>query len=240
MSAVPIAKKQTKTKPAKVDSSKIVTFLPGPVYDLVQFAFFPLNYMIGWLCHLQPGESVWNDGANKTAEFKGSGKELQQIAGEIIEQVDIAHNEEDLVRLYDSLPDVDAEQDLIGRTWQGRILRTNRSVLDLAEWLIIRPLKMVGVNWGKRYRDQYKGDPLLFRFIDRFYVPVAIWGNVGMTNIQWRESSTATMNYDYQPWKDYFKLLSNEDGKTILLGVWTHKDIAGGWFTLTLDEGVKI
>ncbi len=28
------------------------------------------------------------------------------------------------------------------------------------------------------------------------------------------------------------------DGQTVLLGVWTHKHIAGGWFTLTLDHGV--
>jgi hypothetical protein len=31
-------------------------------------------------------------------------------------------------------------------------------------------------------------------------------------------------------------MISNEDGKVVLLGVWSHKHIAGGWFTLTLDD----
>ena len=56
-----------------------------------------------------------------------------------------------------------------------------------------------------------------------------------MTDIAWRGESTATMNYDRQPWKDYFRLLSDEGGTMVLLGVWTHKQIAGGWFTLTYD-----
>ena len=56
-----------------------------------------------------------------------------------------------------------------------------------------------------------------------------------MIDVTWRGVTTATMIYDRQPWKDYFRLLSREDGKVVLLGVWTHKYIAGGWFTLTLD-----
>ena len=109
-------------------------------------------------------------------------------------------------------------------------------MLDLAEWFIIRPLSFLGIKWGKRYRTQHQGDPLLFRWMDKVYFPIPIWGNVGMTDIRWREDATATMNYDHQPWKDYFKIISNEDGKVVLLGVWSHKHIAGGWFTLTLDS----
>jgi len=110
--------------------------------------------------------------------------------------------------------------------------------LDVAEWLLIRPLKLLGFNWGKRYRTADKGDPLLIRWMDKVYFPLPAWGNVGMTDIRWRGVTTATMNYDHQAWKDYFKLLSNDDGTVVLLGVWTHKHIAGGWFTLTLDPDV--
>jgi sarcosine oxidase delta subunit len=56
-----------------------------------------------------------------------------------------------------------------------------------------------------------------------------------MIDVRWRDVPTATMIYDRQPWKDYFRLLTKENGKVVLLGVWTHKHIAGGWFTLTLD-----
>ncbi|MFQ3171937.1 MAG: hypothetical protein ACI9DG_001975 [Oleispira sp.] len=66
------------------------------------------------------------------------------------------------------------------RAWKGKILRTNNSVLDLAEWCIIRPLSFLGIKWGKRYRTQHQGDPLLFRWADKVYFPIPIWGNVGM------------------------------------------------------------
>ena len=222
----------------RAENRPVVCFYPPFVYDLMQFAMFPLNYAIGGLCHLQPKASVWGEPDFASRPVPGTGKSLASIAADVREGRDVAHDEGDLVRLYDSLPAVSAEKDLVGRSWNGRILRTNASVLDVAEWLIIRPLSRIGVAWGKRYRDIHKGDPLLFRFRDAVYAPVPIWGNVGMTDIRWRGVPTATMNYDHQPWKDYFKLLSDADGKVVLLGVWTHKHIAGGWFTLTLAPDV--
>ncbi|MBU2038286.1 DUF4334 domain-containing protein [Thalassolituus sp. C2-1] len=215
---------------------KLVINLPGILYDVAQWVMFPLNMLISGMCHLQPKSSVWNEGKWQNRRLEGSGKPLDQIKTEILEQQDIAYNEEDLVRLYDSLPNVSAKEDLVGRYWKGKILRTNGSVLDLAEWVIVRPLSLLGIKWGKRYRTQHQGDPLLFRWADKLYFPIPIWGNVGMTDIRWREEATATMNYDHQPWKDYFKLISNENGSVVLLGVWTHKHIAGGWFTLTLED----
>ena len=220
--------------------SRLVMFLPHLAYDLSQFLFFPVNQVIVGLCYLQPQQSVWNENGFEKQDIHGSGKSLESLKNDVLRQVDIAYNEQDLVRLYDSLPSVSAQNDLIGRAWKGRILRTNRSVLDLAEWCVIRPLTKLGFGWGKRYRTADKGDPLLFRWKSKFFVPVPIWGNVGMTDISWRGQSTATMNYDHQPWKDYFKLLSNENGKMVLLGLWTHKHITGGWFTLTLDTDMPI
>lgn len=221
------------------NQSKLVINLPGFVYDVAQWLAFPLNFLISCMCYLQPKKSVWNEANSKDLKLEGSGKPLDQIKNEILEQQDIAYNEEDLVRLYDSLPNVNAKQDLVGRAWQGKVLRTNASVLDLAEWFVVRPLSLLGIRWGKRYRTQHQGDPLLFRWFDKLYFPIPIWGNVGMTDIRWREEATATMNYDHQPWKDYFKVLTNEDGKMVLLGIWTHKHIAGGWFTLTLEGPTK-
>lgn len=220
----------------RIKNNRAVFFFPPVVYDVTQAALFPLNYAISGLCYLQPKQSVWNDEGFEKKQLRGSGKSLDQVKMEILQQQDVAYNEEDLVLLYDSLPSVSAREDLIGRTWKGKILRTNASVLDVAEWAIIRPLSRLGIKWGKRYRTGEKGDPLLFRWIDKIYFPIPLWGNVGMTDINWRGESTATMNYDHQPWKDYFKLLSDKNGDIVLLGVWTHKHIAGGWFTLTLDR----
>lgn len=220
----------------RIKNNRAVLFFPPIVYDITQLAMFPLNYAISGMCYLQPKQSVWNDKGFEKKQLSGSGKSLVQVKNDILQQQDVAYNEEDLVLLYDSLPSVSARDDLIGHSWKGKILRTNASVLDVAEWAIVRPLNKLGFNWGKRYRTSDKGDPLLVRWLDKIYFPLPMWGNVGMTDINWRGESTATMNYDHQPWKDYFKLLSNENGNVVLLGVWTHKHIAGGWFTLTLDH----
>lgn len=222
----------------RVENGKIVLYYPSLVYDIAQWAMYPVNYAISVLCHLQPSVSIWNEDGHEEMELNGSGKTVEQVKQDILSGDDIAHNEEDLILLYDSLPKIEAKEKLVTRSWNGRILRTNKSVLDLAEWAVIRPLSLLGIQWGKRYRCQHKGDPLLFRWMNKVYFPIPIWGNVGMTDIRWRGEATATMNYDHQPWKDYFKLLEDNDGKLVLLGVWTHKHIAGGWFTLTLDEEV--
>jgi hypothetical protein len=223
----------------RFENRRTVLSYPPITYDVSQLLLFPLNYAISGLCHLQPKKSVWNEPGFESKDLPSSGKPVEKVKAEILNKQDVAYNEGDLVRLYDSLPAVTAESDLIGRAWQGKIIRTNASVLDLAEWAVIRPLSKLGVKWGKRYRTSEKGDPLLMRWRDKVYFPIPIWGNVGMTDIKWRGTSTATMNYDHQPWKDYFKLLSDDNGTVVLMGVWTHKHIAGGWFTLTLDKEIS-
>jgi hypothetical protein len=223
----------------RFENRRTVLSYPPITYDVSQLLLFPLNYAISGLCHLQPKKSVWNEPGFESKDLPSSGKPVEKVKAEILNKQDVAYNQGDLVRLYDSLPAVTAESDLIGRAWQGKIIRTNASVLDLAEWAVIRPLSKLGVKWGKRYRTSEKGDPLLMRWRDKVYFPIPIWGNVGMTDIKWRGTSTATMNYDHQPWKDYFKLLSDDNGTVVLMGVWTHKHIAGGWFTLTLDKEIS-
>ncbi|HMV45809.1 MAG TPA: DUF4334 domain-containing protein [Leptospiraceae bacterium] len=219
----------------KLKNGKLILFFPSIVYEILQWVVFPLNYLIGIVCNIQPGRSVWNEKDFKSQKLEGSGRSLADIKNDIVSENDVAYKEADLVLLYDSLPEVSAYNDMIGNTWKGKILRTNASVLDVAEWLLVRPLGLLGLKWGKRFRQQDLGDPLIVRWFNRFYFPLPIWGNVCMIDVRWRDVPTATMIYDRQPWKDYFRLLHKENGKVVLLGVWTHKEIAGGWFTLTLD-----
>lgn len=208
---------------------------PPVVYDLTQLLLFPMNYVIAGLCHLQPDHCTWNEDDFATQDVEGSGRPLSELKADLLAGRDAAYEQPDLVRLYDSLPTVSARQDVIGRSWRGRIIRTDRSVLDLAEWALVRPLGRLGLGWGKRYLSADRGDPLFLRWADRLYFPVPAWGNVGVTDVRWRGETTATMNYDHQPWKDYFRRLSADGEPTVLLGVWTHKHLAGGWFLLTQD-----
>ena len=123
---------------------------------------------------MQPSKSIWNEEGFENKKLLGSGKTLEQLRAEILRQDGLIYNEEDLVRLYDSLPTVNAKTDLVNKTWNGKILRTNGSVLDLAELAIIKPLNLLGIKWGKRYRTQHQGDPLLLRWSDKFYFPIPI------------------------------------------------------------------
>lgn len=220
-------------------NNKLVVFFPSLMYDALQYMFVPLNYFLGSVTYLLPtGSSRWSEPGFDSAPMDVPAEEVAAVKADIIADRDVAHREQVYVALYDTLPAVTAEADLINRTWNGRILRTNCSLLDLADWLLVRPLGLLGFKWGKRYRSQHVGDPLLVRWLNTLYFPLPVWGNVGMVDIRWRGVCTATMNYDYQPWKDYFRLLSSDNGKVVLLGVWTHKEVAGGWFTLTLDNEV--
>ncbi|CAM9318136.1 unnamed protein product, partial [Ectocarpus fasciculatus] len=224
----------------KQKNNKLVIYFPSYFYDALNHLCYPLNYLISNLCHILPTRnSIWSEpGFEKRNLGLPTINDLATVRNDILVGKDVAYDETKLVALYDSLPAVSAEGDLIGRTWNGRVLRTNWSVLDIPEWLLIRPLGLLGFSWGKRYLTQHTGDPLLVRWMDTIYFPLPVWGNVGMVDIRWRGVCTATMNYDYQPWKDYFRLLSNENGKVVLLGVWTNKAVAGGWFILTLDPNV--
>lgn len=223
----------------RIDNGRLVISFPAFLYDVLQWLAFPLNYLLGLLCYLQPQTSVWNETGFQDQDLSGSGAGLDELKRNMLERPNQIYTEADIVRVFDNLPTVSAEKDLIGRVWEGQILRTNRSALDFAHYAINWPLKLLGFKWGKRYCTANRGDPLFLRWLNLFYIPLPIWGNVGMMDIRWRGEPTATMNYDHQPWRDYFRLLSDEGGKVVLLGVWTHKHIAGGWFTLTLDKAIS-
>lgn len=223
----------------RIENKRLIVSFPTFIYDATQWISFPSNYLLGLLCYLQPQKSQWNETDFEQQDVSGSGIDTALLKDIILNDENFIYTEADIVRLFDSLPTVSAEDDLVGRVWQGKILRTNRSALDFAYYAIHKPFSMLGFQWGKRYCSANKGDPLFLRWRNRCYIPVPFWGNVSMIDIKWRGKTTATMNYDHQPWRDYFRLLSNNDGKVVLLGVWTHKHIAGGWFTLTLDAEIS-
>lgn len=225
--------------------NKIVNFFPGFVYDVVVTAFFPLNWAICGLCYIQLSKSEWNEPQDQLVtpqalRTQTDGKDLNSIKEKITNQKDITYDELDLVKLYDTLPPAPTEEFLVGKSFNGMILRTGESVLDMASWCLVKPLQLLGFNWGKRYETQHKGDPLFLNWMKVFYIPIPMWGSVGVCDIKWRGVTTGTMNYDHLPWKDYFRVLINEPNKIMLLGVWTSKDKAGGWFTLTYDPSVPM
>jgi len=228
-------------------NGKTVVFAPSFLYDLIARMFFFPNWAICAACYVQPELSEWNEPTSVTVDQlkKMPGEDLAVVRADLLARRDRAYKEVDIVRLFDACEPANAQRDMIGHTWNGKIVRTNGSVLDLAEWCIVRPLSAMGVNWGKRYLTQHTGDPLLFNVGQSVYFPVPLWGNVCMTGIEWRGRSLATMNYDHQPWKDYFVVLSKPtpeapDAPTVVLGVWTSKDKAGGWFTLTRADDVPV
>lgn len=223
----------------RIKNGRLIISIPTVLLDFVQWALFPVNYLLGLLCYIQPQTSIWNGPDFESQDVSGSGIELDELSRIILEEKRYTYTEADIVRLFDSLPTASAENDLIGGIWEGKILRTNRSALDFAHFAINLPLKLLGFQWGKRYRTAKTGDPLFIRWLNRVYLPLPCWGNVAMMDVAWRGKTTATMVYDHQPWYDYFRVLSDEDGKVVMLGVWTHKHIAGGWFTLTLDQRVS-
>ncbi len=222
----------------RYQNKNLVVSFPSPILDVLQWIFFPLNYVLGLLCYIQPGRPKWNEADFEKQDLSGTGIDTEELKRVILERKNTVYNEADIVRLFDTLPIVSSEKDLIGNAYVGKVLRTNRSALDFAEWAINWPLLLLGFKWGKRYCSMTKGDPLFLRWLGFLYIPLPIWGNVGMQDIRWRGEPTATMHYDHQPWKDYFRLLTNNNGETVLLGVWTHKNISGGWFTLTLDKNI--
>ncbi len=203
-------------------SRRLLVFFDRFVYDFAVWSLFVVNWGLDALCALQPRKNTWDSDATSAKT------NVAQVVGKLVAK-ETSFSDEDLVNAFDALPQTTVEEHLLGRTFDGRVLRTNKSVLDLAQWLLVLPLGLLGFAWGKRYRTRHIGDPLLVNWLGLLYFPLPAWGNVGVFDIVWRGRSCATMVYDHQPWQDYFALLP--DGS--LLGVWTSRDRVGGWFVLS-------
>lgn len=222
--------------------SRAVVFLPQLVYDLLAYLCFPLNYLINLICYFQPNARLWDDDSSvgpQALEQSVSKERLAELQTALQSDSLEVYSEREIVALYDSLPAAKPE-DLIGHTFTGRIVRAG-CFLDVVDMVLVRPLMKLGLAWGKRYRTKHTGDPLLVSWNQKVFFPVPVWGNVGMTSILWRGDYAACMNYDHQPWKDYFKVLSApEDPVKVFLGVWTARELSGGWFVLTTDPATPV
>lgn len=152
----------------------------------------------------------------------------------------LPNKEHHVMQLFDSLPAATPDQ-LLGKAWRGRVIRTGR-FLDIADAFLCTPVRLLGLRWGKRYITPYVGDPLCFTFLNRLHIPQPLWGNVGMHSVSYRGRPCATMAYDHQPWHDYFAVLDDgaESGRLQLLGLWCHREKCGGWFTLTQMPDVRV
>jgi hypothetical protein len=217
----------------------VILFLPLLVYNLLAFVFVILNYLINNVCYLQPnGQPEWDSPTAPPLKNKLSKERLNEIKGKILKKAEITFSEEDLIQLFDTLEPAQRAE-MIGKSFRGHIVRAN-CFLDLVDRVLVRPLMALGFAWNKRYRTQHIGDPLLMSWKELLFFPFPIWGNVGLTSIIFRGKHQATMNYDHQPWQDFFRVLDSGDetGTRVYLGLWTAREKTGGWFTLTVRNDV--
>lgn len=223
----------------KTQHGHTILFFPQGVYHFFAFSFWGLNYFLNNVCYFQNnGLPEW-DCRFETEKLSMPQERLVQLKRQILAKELVTFKEEEVVALFDTLRPATRE-DLIGKSYRGHIVRSG-CFLDVVDKHLVRPLMELGFSWGKRYRTQYIGDPLLCSWKDQVFFPLPIWGNVGMTSIQWRGQHQATMNYDHQPWQDFFRILDDnqESNGRVYLGVWTAREKTGGWFTLTLRPNIE-
>jgi hypothetical protein len=211
----------------------IVFFFPVFVYELVPYALYVFNWAISISCYFQRSRGAFDETKSKHL----TKAQVEKLRRRILKDPEYySYDEQDILALFDVLPAADTKEHLLGNTFDGKILRTGGSVLDLPAALLNPPLRLMGFGWGKRYVTHHVGDPLLLNWLQTIYCPIPAWGNVGCLNMTWRGKCTATMNYDMQYWKDYFVILEDSGEELVLLGSWTSREQTGGWFTLTLDQ----
>jgi hypothetical protein len=208
---------------------------PEWLYDLFVFVFFPFNWFISFLAGrvmLPYNRPDWPlDPELAPGKLPAPQRSVEEMA-EIIRRRDNTRiPDRDVWELFDSLPAPSAEG-MIGN-WRGKVLFTG-GWLSPAGYLLEIPLRLIGVEWGKRYFTTYRGDPLIFILWKRLVIPVPMWGSVSLPEIKFRGKTGATMVYDHQPWKDHFRVLDDGrgSGRRMFLGNWMSREKMGGWFTL--------
>lgn len=218
-------------------SGHFAIYLPQFLYDMAVFIFFPLNYLITCIATYIIGSADYtlnpHVGVGSHVLGKPNSEELAALKQHIMEKNTKPLTNHQLMSLFDTLP-IASTMEMFGY-WNGTIVRSH-SLLDLADMTLCQ-LKYLGFAWGKRYRSPYIGDPLMVSWMNMFHIPIIIWGNVQLNDIEYRGKVNATMVYDHQPWQDYFRILDDGSvsGKVTILGIWASRQKIGGWFTLTSD-----
>lgn len=209
--------------------------LPEWLYDLCVLVFFPVNWLIAAVAGRLPSAYAANDWpldpALEPSRLPAPKRSLKELRETIRRRDDTRLGDGDVWSLFDSLS-APSTNDMIGN-WRGKVVLTG-SWLDVAGFLLERPARRLGLEWGKRFFSPYKGDPLIFIAANSFIFPVPAWGNVSMPEIALRGKTGAAMTYDHQPWKDHFRVLDDgrASGRRMMLGNWISREKNGGWFTL--------
>jgi len=223
-----------------IRDGKVGVFLPLFVHDFAAMAFFPLTFVISSLMYFQPTHSEWNNPNNfmligPEALKKKSGEDLSTLKKDIVANTSRVYSESDLVRLFDSLPAA-SPSTLLGKGFEGHILRTNKNLLDLVQMFIAWILKKIGISWGRRLVSHHRGDPVVLNFRGKLYLPLPAFGNLSTETCVWRDVSTACGRFNHLPWTDMYKVLEDDGKSLVLLVCWTNREKTGGWFTLTMDK----
>lgn len=207
---------------------------PEWLYDLLALVFYPINWLIAAIAARAPApynRPDWpTDPDLAPDKLPPPTRDLAELSRIVRARDDTRLVDRDVWSLFDSLPAPTTSQ-VIGN-WRGKVVYTG-SWLGPA-WLLERPCRALGIQWGKRYFSPYRGDPLIFILWGRIVYPMPLWGNVSLPEIAFRGKCGATMVYDHQPWKDHFRVLDDgrESGRRMLLGNWMSREKLGGWFTL--------
>jgi len=210
--------------------------------------FFPLNTVITYLSWyvrpfprsllrdwsldpcLAPGAD-WTKSKCATSNVSFSEQNSGDVKYRLVSKPRSGFKEEELMKIFDELPSPTQEQML--NHWRGRIIRSG-SWLDWIDYCFV-VCNMLGLQWGKRYRSPYCGDPLVFNLWDYIFFPCPIWGNVSIPEVRYRKKTNVVMAYDCQPWHDHFRILQvgQDDEPVVLLGFWATREKICGWFTLS-------
>lgn len=220
----------------------LVFFFPKFLYSYIAIFYlygfnFILNFLVEYQNLLYPKNKLikWDHDENYTVDKlknRKSKDELETIKQQILNREVITFDEVDLYQLFDTLEPAKNSY-VVGKTYRGSIVRSN-CYLDIVDVILVKPLEALGFNWGKRYRNDYTGDPLLLSYNQKAWAPIPAWGNVSVREINYREQVQSTMVYDHQPWMDYFRHLgTTPDGQHMMLGLWSSHALNGGFFTLT-------
>jgi hypothetical protein len=122
----------------------VVFFFNQLVYDLCCWQFFVLNWLISFACHFQRGDQRLDNAKPRVSISKD--EFLRQLRESTF------FDDEALLSLFDSLPPASASQ-LIGVTFDGTVLRTGKSVLDLAFLFFSSSALLAWIWMGEAIRD---------------------------------------------------------------------------------------
>lgn len=137
---------------ARVRDGVVQVVLPEWLYDLCVFVFYPANWLIAAIAGRSPGPYTakdWPlDPELAPARLPVPKTSLGELRAAIRRRDDARLVDSEVWSLFDSLP-APSTNDMIGN-WRGKVVFTG-SWLDIAGFLLERPARWAGAEWGKRF-----------------------------------------------------------------------------------------